>query len=190
MFWSMFCMSVFVIISSRHIKQGFPFTTLSLSKDVWNGQKIQFGQFLILSLLDFYTSWHMRSNIDFFFFPECGQHKWKVHLCQTRFMIPSTDTNDPYQSCISAFLQETIKVITLGRNSRYCVSVCVRACAIPVLQSVKHVCETKGQFYTFDTLVHHANLLPSIRVSLYVCAVLDAGGLELLFTDHHLLLEE
>lgn len=46
------------------------------------------------------------------------------------------DTNDPYPSCCSAFLQETIMVIII-RNSRYSVlaGVCVYVCVTPVCKS-------------------------------------------------------
>lgn len=142
-----------------------------------------FGQFLILSLLDFYTSRHIRSNIDFFFFFLNVVIINEKFICvKTWFMIPSTDTNDPYQSCISAFLQETIKVITLG-NSRYCVSVCVRACVIFLCYSLLNICvKQKGNSILLTLLC----IMPttSVCVSLYVCVVLDAGCLEAI---HYLL---
>lgn len=72
---------------------------------------------------------------------------------------PAIDTNDPYPSCCSAFLQETIKVIIIGKQWVGCISWCVHMYVTTVcrsgLVSRAVLGITDGTHYTYiQTYIH------------------------------------
>lgn len=62
---------------------------------------------------------------------------------------PAIDTNDPYPSCCSAFLQETIKVIIIGKQWVGCISWRVYMYVTTGLVSRAVLGITDGTHYTY-----------------------------------------